>query len=112
MRKSVRGCAAIALAVTGIAVAGCGETVIDDGKAEDAVKQNLQGSLPVKIVSVDCPSDQKVEPKATFDCQISTAKGTEAVATLKILNDDADVKIVALNEASDNSSSEKPEDGK
>ncbi len=84
------------LVVAGILVVGCGETVIDDSKAEDALKSNLETSLHRKIDSVDCPSNQKVDPGATFACTVTVAGGKQAVATLKIINKDADVRLVGL----------------
>jgi hypothetical protein len=86
--------AAVVVAV--VAVVGCGDTVIDSSKAEGAIQSNLEKSLHHKVSSVSCPSDQKVEPKATFDCSIEFANGKQATATLKILNEDADVSMVGL----------------
>jgi Domain of unknown function (DUF4333) len=85
-----------ALVVAGILVVGCGDTVIDSSKAEDAIQRNLETSLHHKVSSVSCPSDQKVDPGATFTCTIDFSGGKQAVATLKILNKDADVSLVGL----------------
>lgn len=78
-------------------VAGCGETVIDSSKTEDALEANLSKSLNKKVSSVDCPSDQKVEKGATFTCSVKFSDGKEETATLKILNDDADVSVTKLS---------------
>lgn len=88
--------AAAALAVMGLVAAGCGETVIDDQKAEGAIQSSLEKSLHEKIKSVDCPSDQKVEAGKTFTCEVNFSQGKQATATLKILNKDADVSLVGL----------------
>ena len=96
MSFSVRSAAAIALLAIAIAAAGCGETVIDDVKAEGAIQSNLEKSLDVKINSVDCPSDEKVEAGKTFTCTVNFSDGKQATATLKILNKDADVSLVGL----------------
>jgi threonine dehydrogenase-like Zn-dependent dehydrogenase len=85
-----------ALVVAGILVVGCGDTVIDNTKAEDAIQRNLESSLHRKVSSVSCPSDQKVDPGATFTCTIDFSGGKQAVATLKIINKDADVSLVGL----------------
>jgi hypothetical protein len=87
---------AAALAAVAFAVAGCGETVIDDQKAEGAIQSSLEKSLHEKIKSVDCPSDQKVEAGKTFTCVVDFSNGKQATATLKILNKDADVSLVGL----------------
>jgi hypothetical protein len=85
-----------AAVVAVVAVFGCGDTVIDSSKAEGAIQSNLEKSLHHKVSSVSCPSDQKVEPKATFTCSVDFANGKQATATLKILNKDADVSLVGL----------------
>ena len=88
--------AATALAVLALVAAGCGETVIDDVKAEGAIQTSLEKSLHEKIKSVECPSDQEVEPGKTFTCEVNFSQGKQATATLKILNKDADVSLVGL----------------
>jgi Domain of unknown function (DUF4333) len=93
LRRSV---ALATLAVAGLLAVGCGETVIDDVKAEGAIQSNLEKSLREKIRSVDCPADQEVEPGRTFVCTVKIADGNQATATLKILNEDADVSLVGL----------------
>jgi hypothetical protein len=98
MRLSVRCAAALSLLIIGFAAAGCGETVIDDVKAEGAIQSNLEKSLHAKIKSVNCPSDQKVEAGKTFTCTVIFSDGKQATATLKILNKDADVSLVGLKQ--------------
>jgi hypothetical protein len=77
-------------------VAGCGETVIDSSKVGGAIQANLEKALHKKVSSVSCPSEQKVEPGATFTCTVSFSGGHGAVATLKILNKEADVSMIGL----------------
>jgi hypothetical protein len=86
----------LGLLATVVFVAGCGETVIDSTKTEEALKANLTKSLKEKVSAVDCPSGQKVEPKATFACTVKLANGKTETATLKILNDNADVSVISL----------------
>jgi hypothetical protein len=75
---------------------GCGGTVIDDAKTEAALKQNLAEAGSGKVSSVECPSGVDVEAGATFECTVRLAGGKEETATLKILNNDADVEVTAL----------------
>lgn len=101
-KRRVRAVAAIALAVVALAVAaivavGCGETVIDSGKTEGALKENLRGALHKRVSSVECPSGVKVEPKASFECTVNLAGGKTETATLKILNRNADVEVTGLS---------------
>jgi NAD(P)H-hydrate repair Nnr-like enzyme with NAD(P)H-hydrate epimerase domain len=77
-------------------LAGCGETVIDDVKTEDAIEQNLKKSANKKVTSVDCPSGVEVEADETFECTVTLAGGKEETATMKILNEDADIELANL----------------
>jgi hypothetical protein len=92
----VRSAVAFSLLSLAFAATGCGETVIDDVKTEEAIQSNLEKSLHAKIKTVDCPSDQKVEAGKTFTCTVIFSDGKQATATLKILNKDADVSLVGL----------------
>jgi hypothetical protein len=91
-----RMCAVVVLVVAGAVVVGCGDTVIDGSKAEGAIQSNLEKSLHHKVSSVSCPSEQKVEPNATFTCTVDFSNGKQATATLKILNKNADVSLINL----------------
>jgi NAD(P)H-hydrate repair Nnr-like enzyme with NAD(P)H-hydrate epimerase domain len=86
-----------ATAMVAAVVAGCGETVIDAAKTEDAIEQNLERASGLKVTSVDCPSDVEVETGATFQCVVEQPGGMEETATLKIRNEDADVSLVDLS---------------
>ena len=96
MRLLVRTGVVLALPLLMFLAVGCGETVIDDAKTEAAIEQNLEDSVGQKVSSVDCPSGVEVEPGETFDCTVSLADGKEETATLKILNEDADVEVTDL----------------
>ena len=85
-----------ALVLVPLLLAGCGETVIDDVKTEDAIEKNLKDSLGKKVTAVDCPAGVEVEKGATFDCTVKLAGGKSETATLKILNEDADVEVADL----------------
>ena len=97
MTVPVRSTIVVALlGVLLLAVSGCGDTVIDDVKTEEAIKASLEKSLHEKIKAVDCPSNEKVEAGKTFSCTVDLPKGEQATATLKILNSEADVSLVGL----------------
>jgi len=95
-RSALMSVAALLTCVAALAVAGCGGTVVDSQKAEDAIQQNIESSTKLTVESVSCPDNVDVEAGATFDCDIKFADGKTAKATLKILNNDADVKITKL----------------
>src|SRR5680860_1074375 len=96
MSLLVRCSALVALALAAFLVVGCGETVIDDVKTEGAIEQNLEDSLGKRVTSVDCPSGVEVESGTSFDCAVVLAGGKGETATLKILNEDADVEVTDL----------------
>jgi hypothetical protein len=84
-----------ALLATLVALYGCG-TVVDQVKLEDTVQASLEDSIHEKIKDVDCPSDQSVDPGATFTCEVTFADDRREVATLTIRNKDADISMVGL----------------
>jgi len=94
------GAAAMLIAMLLVAVAGCGETVIDDVKTEDAIAQNLESSLDKKVASVECPSGVEVKTGVSFDCTVKLTDGKRETATLKVLNEDADVEVTDLESVS------------
>lgn len=97
MRSNTRRLCALAIAIAlPFGAAGCGDTVIDSAKTEDAIEADLETSFHEKIKAVDCPADQKVEAGSTFTCKVEYTNGEQATATLKIRNEDADVSFVGL----------------
>jgi hypothetical protein len=80
-----------------LAATGCGETVIDSAKTEGAIEHDLEKSVGLKIASVDCPSDVEVKTGTKFQCIVTETGGKKQTATLKILNEDADVSLVDLS---------------
>ncbi len=99
MSSSGRAVLALSVAMLAASVGGCGETVIDDAKTEDAIEQNLEESIGKRISAVDCPSGIEVEKGKTFDCTVTLRGGGEETAVMKILNDDADIELSRLQPA-------------
>lgn len=97
MSFSGRFGAACVLIVIAVVAVGCGDTIIDATKTEEALQASLSKSLEEKVSSVECPSSQKVEAGATFTCKVNLPDGKEETATLKILNKDADVSVIKLS---------------
>ncbi|HEX6782284.1 MAG TPA: DUF4333 domain-containing protein [Solirubrobacterales bacterium] len=85
----------IALAIGLVALYGCG-TVVDPVKLEDTVQASLEDSIHEKIKAVDCPSDQSVDPGATFTCEVIFADDRREIAVLEIRNKDADISMIGL----------------
>lgn len=69
----LRTLAASAAVVSGGVLAACGTTVIDQGKAEKAIKDNLV-KAGGQIKSVSCPKDVESKANKTFECAIISAK--------------------------------------
>jgi hypothetical protein len=106
-----------AAAVLALAVAGCGETVLDATKTEEQLESELEKSLPAafegptgealakqigvspdtRVESVECPTDVEVEKGTTFTCTVTFADGSEAIETLRMINEDADVNALGLS---------------
>jgi uncharacterized protein DUF4333 len=78
-----------------VALYGCG-TVVDREKLQDTVQASLESSIHEKIREVECPSDQSVDPGATFTCVVTFADDRREVAILKIRDKDADISMIGL----------------
>jgi hypothetical protein len=87
----------LVLAVAASAVAGCGETVLDDKKLEETLPHDLRSSVPEPVKSASCPSGVKVEKKKTFSCEIVLKSGKKETVKLEFLNDNADYGIVSIS---------------
>ncbi|MGN6586041.1 MAG: DUF4333 domain-containing protein, partial [Solirubrobacterales bacterium] len=85
----------IALLVSALTLYGCG-TVIDREKLQDTIQASLEKSIRENIKAVECPSDQSVDPGATFTCDVIFPDGRREVATLKIRNKEADISMIGL----------------
>lgn len=82
---------------TAVLLVGCGAgNVVDDQKTEIALRFDIREKTGEKIDSVNCPEDVDVVPGASFECQVKTASGLEAVAKIEITDDDADLKVLSL----------------
>jgi Domain of unknown function (DUF4333) len=86
--------AALVAAVLALALAACGETVIDATKTEDSIKAELERSAGIEVAAIDCPSDVEVKAGETFDCTLTEKGGDERPVKLEIANEDADLKLL------------------
>ena len=85
----------LALVFGSVALYGCG-TVVSREKLEFAIESSLENSIHEKIKQVECPSDESVDPGATFTCDVIFSDHRREVATLEIRNKDADISMVGL----------------
>lgn len=95
MSLSGRLGAILAIGIAAVLAVGCGETLIDHTKAEALLKENIHPE-GTQVASVDCPSDVKVEKGEIFRCSVKLANGGEETATVKVVNDSADIAIVSV----------------
>lgn len=86
---------ALALLVSVLTLYGCG-TVVDREKLQDTIEASLKKSIHENIKAVECPSDESVDPGATFTCDVIFPDGRREVATLKIRDKEADISMVGL----------------
>jgi hypothetical protein len=96
MPKATPVASVAVIVIAALTISSCGDTVIDDGKAEDAVQADVESQLGVKVASVECPTGVKVEAGRTFECVVTIESGDRAKAVLRILNSDADVHFIDL----------------
>ena len=99
MSLSSRFGALAALALALLAIAGCGDTIVDLSKTEDQIKANVEHTQHEKVDSVDCPDDVAVEPKAKFSCTVHLSDGGTAKANLEIRDEDANLNFLSLQPA-------------
>jgi hypothetical protein len=73
-----------------VALAGCGGTEIDSGKAERLVRDSLAGPAPE---SVDCPDGVEADAGSSFDCQVRYPDGRSAAVTVHVDDDDGRIRV-------------------
>ena len=78
-----------------VALSGCG-TVVDREKLQDTIQSSLEKSIHEKIKNVECPSNESIDPGATFTCDVIFSDDRREVATLKIRNEEADISMIDL----------------
>jgi hypothetical protein len=88
--------AVIAAASLAVLVAGCGGTTVDPVKLEDTLQSSLEKSFHEKITAVDCPSGQKVDPGATFTCEVIFSDEKRKAALMEIRDKQADISTLGL----------------
>lgn len=84
------------LFVVGVLTA-CAGTVIDDRKAREAIKDDVQRKTGVEVKAVSCPRDVEVDPGTSFTCVVVAEDGRRAEVRLRILNFDADVETISIS---------------
>lgn len=78
-----------------VAVAACGTTTIDSGKAEDLVEKAVITDAGAKVKSVTCPEDKEAKKGATFTCEVVGTDGTKGDAIVTETDDEGNVRVRA-----------------
>ena len=79
-----------ALLLPALALAACGGTEIDAGKAESLIKDNVRPQPK----TVDCPEGVKAKGGETFQCDLTYDHGVPpAVVTVHIEDDDGRIRV-------------------
>jgi len=79
-----------------VLLAGCAADQVDPAKTEVAVRFDVVEKTGTPISKVSCPSGVEVIVGARFTCTVTARDGTEALAEIEILSDDADLKVLRL----------------
>ena len=85
---------AAALGAAGLA-AGCGETIIDAGKAERFISKTVGDQAGVRVKSVACPKDVKAKKGDTFNCTVTARDGTKGAVLVSQRDDKGHVDVSA-----------------
>ena len=83
----------VLVAVSAVFAVGCGGTVVDSTAMEEDIAAYVEKSLHEDVKSVDCPSDQPVDPGLKIRCEVTLKDGKVKVATAEVTNRDADYRI-------------------
>ena len=80
---------------------GCGGEsgpVVDSDEAEKLVERTLlEAAIRVgEVDSVECPTDQAVDPGATFECAVIFEDGDEETAVVRILTEKPELLMTEL----------------
>jgi hypothetical protein len=82
---------ALLLAVPAVLLAACGETEIDDAKAERFISDALEEQIDAHVQSVECPDGLKAKTGAKFECTATGDDGSEG--TIKVTETDDTGKV-------------------
>lgn len=85
----------LALLAAVLVAAGCGETTIDDAKAEEFISTTVSDQVGARVESVACPDDLVAEQGETFECTVTGDDGSSGRATVTQKDDEGNVSVSA-----------------
>ena len=83
------------LAVLAVAAAGCGDTKIDDAKAESFIEKTVAEQVGARVESVECPTDLTAKKGETFECTVTGDDGSSGRTTVTEKDDEGNVSVSA-----------------
>jgi hypothetical protein len=75
-----------------LALAGCGDTMLDNEELEAEIIPAIERQTGTKNVDLSCPDDVKAETGATFECDVTAQGGIEAKVEVTQKDDDGHVR--------------------
>ena len=82
-------------AAVALAAAGCGETKIDDAKAETFIEKTVTEQVGARVQAVECPTDLTAKKGETFECTVTGDDGSSGRTTVTEKDDDGNVAVSA-----------------
>lgn len=76
--KHPAGLLSALMVVPALALSACGEQKLNTNKAESAIAQGITQQTGAQGVTVNCPSDVKVQAGGQFYCQAKASDGRQA----------------------------------
>lgn len=70
--------------------------MIDDQKAQLALRYDIEAATGEKVRKVTCPADVPVSIGTRFTCRVVAASGDEAVAELEITASNGNLRVLSL----------------
>jgi Domain of unknown function (DUF4333) len=78
-------------AAASLALAACGDKKLDTGKLEGEIKKGIERQAGVKVRSVNCPGDVKIQRGHVFNCRATTTSGQTAPVRVTQRDDEGNV---------------------
>jgi hypothetical protein len=79
------------LLATTLALAACGEKVLNTDELEGQIATELEAQTGLAPTSVDCPADVPAKKGSTFRCTVTADDGSSAGITVTQTDDDGSI---------------------
>lgn len=95
MLAPMRRALALTAPLAVLALAGCGESLIDTDKGEKLVRSAVAEQTGARVASVACPEDVKIKRGATFRCVVTGTDRSKGDAVVRQTDDKGNVHVDA-----------------